>query len=298
MNKSIKVRAVLPHFYREMKQSSYGSSRAGQRQARSIALSRCISSLISQMRHIEACVLNIGAKVIDIHRSPKLETEQLSSIEIEVHVFTDGINMLTEILEYYSKYITVHSLNVKNPRTLPLHARNWLVNAMPEVDLSFYLEDDLVVNDPLFFDKQYWFLNRSNDNAVLMPHRYELNKDGSSRLLVDGPLSKNFIHNFCSPIPSAAAGRFNNGEEIVFDKTDNPHSGCFVINSDQVKRLRHVKLPNEGFVGPLETAATLTVLQHFQIFKPSISQHRFLQIEHGHPSFVEYLLTLPKNQLT
>ena len=52
-------------------------------------------------------------------------------------------------------------------------------------------------------------------------------------------------------------------------------------------------LPNDGFVSPLETAATLTVLQHFPVLKPAAPHQGFLAVEHGHPSFLSYLQTFP-----
>jgi hypothetical protein len=46
-------------------------------------------------------------------------------------------------------------------------------------------------------------------------------------------------------------------------------------------------------VGPLETAATLTVLHRYPVMKPSLECWKFLRVEHGHPSFLHYINTLP-----
>jgi hypothetical protein len=48
-----------------------------------------------------------------------------------------------------------------------------------------------------------------------------------------------------------------------------------------------------GFVGPIETASTLTVLQFFPVLKPSLRHRSFLSIEHAHPSFLPYLSQFP-----
>ena len=48
----------------------------------------------------------------------------------------------------------------------------WLIQQEPKADLT-YMEDDLVVADPLFLDKQHWFLNRTVEELVMMPHRFE-----------------------------------------------------------------------------------------------------------------------------
>jgi hypothetical protein len=41
-------------------------------------------------------------------------------------------------------------------------------------------------------------------------------------------------------------------------------------------------------VGPLETAATLTALELFEVWKPALAQRSFLWVEHGHPCFTAY----------
>ena len=64
---------------------------------------------------------------------------------------------------------------------------------------------------------------------------------------------------------------------MSFDLASNPHSGCFVVSATQADELSQQPLPREGFVGPLETAATLTVLHRYPVMKPSLEHWRFLQ---------------------
>jgi hypothetical protein len=65
-----------------------------------------------------------------------------------------------------------------------------------------------------------------------------------------------------------------------------------------VERLRGLPLAQEGFIGPLETAATLTVLQHLEVLKPSLPHWRFLAVEHAHVAFVGYLERFPIGPLS
>ena len=95
------------------------------------------------------------------------------------------------------------------------------------------------------------------------------------------------------PQANAAHGVYGGKDTVNFDLTSNPHSGCFVVSAQQAKELSQQPLPREGFVGPLETAATLTVLHRYPVMKPSLEHWQFLQVEHGHPSFRSYLKTLP-----
>lgn len=286
----------IPHFFRELQGGSgYGSGRPGQQLARSIALGRCLSSLLALRRTLDDAVLHIGDQCIEHWGSQANRLQRLSAIEVEIHVFTDGTNRLGPVLDLYSDRIQVHNVTLENPRHLPLAARNWLIQNWSGADLTLYLEDDLIISDTLFTDKLHWFLQRTEQRFVLMPHRLEPSAVGAqANLIVDGPLSPAFINRFCTPQQNFLRGRFDpDGEEIAFDITNNPHSGCFALGADQVKHLQEQTLADDGFVGPLETAATLTVLAHFPVLKPAPPYQRFLTIEHGHPSFLSYLQQFP-----
>lgn len=290
------IRIGVPHFFRELHEGSgYGSGRPGQTLARSIALGRCLSSLLALRRTPEDAVLHIGDRCIEHWESRPSRLQRLSAIEVEIHVFTDGTHRLDPVLDLYADRIQLHNATLENPRHLPLAARNWLIKQWPVADLTLYMEDDLVISDPLFADKLQWFLQRTEQHFVLMPHRLEPSATtDQANLIVDGPLSPEFINSFCTPQQSFLRGRFDpDGEEIAFDITNNPHSGCFALGPDQVKRLQKQTLADDGFVGPLETAATLTVLAHFPVLKPAALYQRFLTIEHGHPSFLSYLQQFP-----
>lgn len=292
----LRVRAAIPHFFRETEGGSgYGSGRSGQRLARCLALARCLNSLLAQRRSPTDAVLHIGDRCIETWPADADPLQRASALELELHVFSDGEHWLEDALDLFAGRIQVHTVQLDNPRLLPIHCRNWLLQ-QPGADLNLYLEDDLVISDPLFFDKQLWFLERTQHNAVLMPHRVEPAAGGpEAQLLVDGPLAMNFIQRYCTPAANAAEGRFDpEGPVIRFDRASNPHSGCFVVSAPQQERLSQLDHPSDGFVSPLETAATLTVLAHFPVFKPAAGHQRFLQIEHGHPSFLGYLNTLPR----
>ncbi len=286
----LQVRVVMPHYFRERPEGNgYGSSRRGQRLARGLALGRALSGLIALQRSERDLVLNIDRRWLDPTPPAQMAGRMLPPLRLELNVFTHDGQALEEILALFGGQLRLHAVELEDPRTLALAARDFLIQADPPADLNLYLEDDLVINDPLFLDKQLWFLERCSHQAVLMPHRQETipGRDGK-RLLVDGPLRDAFIGRFTRPQPAIARGRFWTGEEVSFDRTANPHSGLFCLSRPQLERLRATTLPTEGFIGPLETAATLTVLRHFSVMKPSLADRHFLRVEHGHPSFTSY----------
>jgi hypothetical protein len=80
---------------------------------------------------------------------------------------------------------------------------------------------------------------------------------------------------------------------VSFDVASNAHSGSFSLSRPQLELLRERGVPDEGFVGPLETVATYTVMKHFPVLKPSWACRDFLAVEHGHPSFLIWRNRLP-----
>lgn len=289
-----RVRVGLPHFFQNSDNTKgYGSSRRDNHFPRTLALARCLQGLLALQRRSDDVLLNMAGCLQPggpLHWGELL----LPPLQLEIHVFTDGEHVLAEVLERFASQITVHRLALEDPRQLPLACRDHLIAAEPLVDLTLYCEDDLVIGDPLFFDKQLWFVNNCQGRAVLMPHRYELIPGaGGRRLLPDGPLKPAFIRRFYQPRDAVISGRFYDGQQVTFDRTANPHSGMFCLNAEQVTRLRQQTLPTEGFESQLETAATLTVLQHFAVLKPSLPQRSFLWVEHAHPSYLMYLNTCP-----
>lgn len=288
-----RVRVGLPHYFQERDGSSgYGSYRRNSRLPRSLALARCLHSLLALERQQTDWELNISKRCLQ--QTPTLQRghQWLPAVSIEIHVFTDGTHQLGEVLHLFTGRIQVHRLTLDDPRQLPLACRDQLITAEPGADLTLYCEDDLVINDPLFFDKQLWFLNRTQGRAVLMPHRYELIPSASGRrLLPDGPLKPSVTARFYQPRDNVASGQFLDGQTVSFDRSPNPHSGMFCINSAQAALLRKQTLPRTGFASPLETAATLTVLQYFPVLKPALSQRSFLWVEHAHSSYLGYMDT-------
>jgi hypothetical protein len=287
----MKVRVGIPHFYFEKPGGTgYGSGKPGERVIRGLALGRCLAALLALERTAgDDLVLNIGKRVLNRTGPLQRGNRALSGITLEIHLFTTGENLLQEVVEQFTDRVLLHRVCLDDPRQLPLAARDFLIHEDAPADLTLYLEDDLVIGDPLFLDKQAWFLAGCQHRAVLMPHRYErVPGHPGQRLLVDGPLRDGFIRRFTTPKPEDGRGRFWDGQEVVFDRTDNPHSGLFCLSNIQVEDLRKKTLPCEGFLGPMETAATLTALSFFPVMKPALVQRQFLWVEHGHPSFQSY----------
>ena len=153
----MRVHACIPHYVRGASEPSdnphgYGSLRAGGQFQRALALNRCLHSLLGLQRQAELTVLNIQHQRID--HTPT----NLPPLELQISVCTDGEHQLTEVLDLFGPRIEVVQLQPDNPRELPLASRDHLIANRVGADLLMCLEDDLVIHDPAFFDKQRWFL--------------------------------------------------------------------------------------------------------------------------------------------
>ena len=67
-----------------------------------------------------------------------------------------------------------------------------------------------------------------------------------------------------------------------------------MVSAPQPEHLSQLEHPSNDCMSPLETATPLTVIAHFPVFKTASAHQRFLQLEHGHPTFVGYLNPLPR----
>ena len=185
-------------------------------------------------------------------------------------------------------------MRISTSKLLPLYTRDLLVKGNKDFDLYTYMEDDIIIHDDQFFNKQQWFHEKTNGQLILMPHRYErVDSDDAEVLLVDGRLRPDLVNLFQEITENIGNGKYLGHEYVEFDMAANPHSGTFTINQTQKRLLSQKNLPTEGFIGPLETAATLTTMKYFKILKPSLEFWKFLRVEHGHPSFLHYINKLP-----
>lgn len=292
----LRVRVVIPHYCAERADGlGYGSTRAGSRGKRMVALGRCLAAL-------QALAERPGHGDWLMQHSPDPGPQPLADLTsrqaaprplaLQVVVAVCGDAWLEEALRAFAGLIQVVQLDPKRPIELGLAARQLLLEAEPVADLSVYMEDDLVIHDPWFLEKQLWFLERTQHQAVLMPHRYEVVPAAGHaprRFYVDGGLMAEALAEFpWQPAEAAAEGSFR-GNTVVMDRPSNPHSGLFVLSRPQVQQLRREGVPDRQWVGPLETAATYSVAHRFPVFKPSWPCREFLAIEHAHHSYAVYL---------
>lgn len=294
----LNIRIAIPHYFRENPNAAgegYGSDRVGNRLARSLAFARCLGSLLSLNRSNQDWILNHAERKIESISHTCISKQK--EVIVEIHLFVCGEDQIKEVTNMYLPRITIHQLELKDPRQLPLAAVRQLIEFPNPATLSMYLEDDLIIQDPQYIEKIVWFNDLTDHKFVLMPHRYEPTvANAPKKLYVDGPIKmiNELKEKWSDQEVELVTGYYQNEEQQSFVEALNPHSGSFCLSNRQLKQLKKKPWPPQNFVGPLETAATGTVLNEFRILKPSLKCRHFLQLEHGNPSFLQTLNQLPR----
>lgn len=204
------------------------------------------------------------------------------SIDIDIVLCTNGDHHLVHLLPN----TMFHHRQVEcDPRFLGYECHEVLAKNIGKYDFYCFMEDDLEIRDALFFVKIKWFTENTGGGSVLQPHRFELSYDKPIRkLYIDGRLRN----------PSWSS-RFQNVDEqprlngqvlgvpIVFERTENPHSGCFFLSENQMQtwmEQTYFMDRSDAFAGPLESAASLGLMRTFRVYKPAPENAAFLEVEH------------------
>jgi hypothetical protein len=183
------------------------------------------------------------------------------------------------------------------PLLLGFECHAALHERLGDYDYYCYLEDDLVVTDPWLFAKLSWFRDQVGPEAVLLPNRFEVARGGVAwKAYLDGDLAPEVTAPFQdrSAYPELRASFL--GVDARFVRPLNPHSGCFFLGLDQMRHwaLRPDFLDREcGFIGPLESAASLGVMRAFRVYKPAPEVASFLEIAHFGTGFIDNLRRAP-----
>jgi hypothetical protein len=257
---------VIPHYYTHVPASDLGSE-CEPREARAKVVARTITAIHETFGR--------SLSVRPEHRSPAT-----SGHVVDVVVVTTGTDhLLADIGE--SAQLIHHVVVDEAPMTLGFAAHRILAEALGTYDRYGYIEDDLVVHDPLLFVKQDWFTSTFGSASLLAPTRYE--SSGGLKVYPDGPLPDAATADLRQPLGRDRLEGDWFGLHLAFERPSNPHSGCFFVENAGLERLcGHPRfgVPHASFVRTLETAATGPITETFCVYKTAPSCSDFLEVEH------------------
>ena len=108
-----------------------------------------------------------------------------------------------------------------------------------------------------------------------------------NRFFIDGPMAESDLR-YVIPEPGPSFAAPYPGCTVYFESPKNPHSGCFVLSSSQLKAWTsssHWLDGDASFVSPLESAATLGIAKTFRLYKPVMAMGSWLELQHWGRSF-------------
>ena len=218
----MRILVVIPHFCQQ-KSDACRRSELTSPEERGNILSKNIASL----HH------NFGREQYYIGKKRQECNSALSS-DIDIVICTVGSkHALKQIsgIRYEN-----HSVDV-DPEMLGYECQAVLAEKIGQYDMYCYLEDDIKINDPLFFWKLNWFSEASEDKRILQPNRFEISKENFLRkTYIDGPLgNKSMVGRFQSKNAKPHLSSRIFGRSINFELVNNPHAGCFFLNERQMR---------------------------------------------------------------
>lgn len=272
---AMRILVTLPHFFKAEADSRHSSTDARQRARRRQAIE---DVLLGWRTHFDTTLtLQIDRRAYERTRGVASVLDLVVLVNRDDHLLDDALLRLTSA--------RVVSVAEENPRMLPFATHQAMAERRGAYDWFVYSEDDLLVRDPSFFDKQSSFQSQFGWRRVLQPNRFELNRIGPQfKIFVDGNLRPGITAPFHRALPDEEFLHQSMGSaRIVHRRALNPHSGFFCLSAEQFDhwvRQPHFGDRDSAFISPLESAATLGILKTFAIYKPFAAHAGFLEVEH------------------
>ena len=270
----MRILFAIPHYYTARGDGRHGSE-GGDAEKRARATRWCLAAL--QQTFSESQGLTDGRGGVRIHAA---NSDLRATITIALCTSGDS-HLVPDLAGCPFNHIRTNA----EPLYLGFECHKVLRSGLGRYDWFGYLEDDLRLSDGLFFHKLAWFNREFGDEAVLQPNRFEIvDEPAPYKLYIDGNLADPTITPALQQIEDERRiGAEAFGRRHLFQRVDNPHSGCFFLNAAQLARWAarpDFAVPSTRLFGPLESAATLGITEHFRIYKPARENAAFLEIEH------------------
>jgi hypothetical protein len=268
----MRILFTVPHYYDAGGGGAYGSLKPDPAPRRN-ALAATVIGLHTTLGRRQGLLVQ-----------PIVPSNDACRAEIDVVVCTTGRKHLVDALRLPQTMYRHHSTNA-SPRLLGFECHAVMREALGRYDYYCYLEDDLLIGDPLFFVKLKWFTDFAGEDAVLQPNRFEVAVGQPlDKLYIDGNLKDPEFSARLQDVadrPALVAEAL--GQKFRFQRVNNTHSGCFFLSASQMSQwaARPEFLNRDtSFVGPLESAASFAVTRFFRAYKPARENAGFLEIRH------------------
>lgn len=296
MTPPLRVAFVIPHYFSgENAASVHGSLRPNTRPIRAAALDRVIFQLHALFGRThyglntpasKAAAGPGGESLLALHPSANPY-----GLDFETLVFTTGErHLLGDIQCGPEQYRQMPTDD--DPRFLGFECARWIRNNADHYDFCCYLEDDILIRDPLFFLKIKRFnadFGADAKGLLLQPQRYE------ETLHAGDPknyfkLTRLYIDYLARPAPDFTGPTLElefAGLRASLEPALNPSAGCYVVTAAQMARVAaHPDFLDRAKIEmtTMDTASWAFVSRALKIYKPALGSLSFLEVQHAHQS--------------
>jgi hypothetical protein len=197
-----------------------------------------------------------------------------SHCEIVISVNTlPNRNIVHYLPEYQQDIVRIQQEPDWDPMFIGFRIQDEFFQHVDAFDWFLFIEDDIILHDSYLLEKLNTF-NRycGDEQAVLLPNRYEMWQ--GSKYYIDLTIEDGLTWDRLSVVEI-------NG--VKYAECSNPHSGFYCLSQAQMKQWMRSgrSWKNQNImVGPLESAATFSLLECFSLYKPHPSNLYFLEVRH------------------
>jgi hypothetical protein len=290
-----RVAFLIPHYFGGSDNAAvHGSNRPAAEPVRRALLDRVIFQLHALFGATHHALSTPHSRIGGGEERPALATYPCPNIyrlrDFEVCVFTTGGRHLLAGLQSSTPRHYRHVETDADPPFLGFECARWMREHPSGYDFYCYLEDDIVLRDPLFFAKIAAF-NRAFDadgrGLIVQPERYEetLNAGEPEHI---AQVSRLYIDYESQAVPAFSGETLAldfAGLRVEFEPARNPHAGCYVVTPTQAARMAaHPDFLNKDRIdiSPMDTAATAFVARALKVYQPARTSLAFLEVQHGH----------------
>lgn len=282
-----RVLFVIPHYYAHGN-GFYGSTGSAQ-SLRAAALRQTITALHQTLGSRQAFLLWLQNHVPGKGNGNVIFSNGDFFSQIDVVICTTREKHLIAELGLPSELYHHHPTDAE-PMLLGFACHEVLRSQLGRYDWYCYLEDDILINDPLFFTKMEWFVAQHGEDVVLAPHRFERSAtEAAHKMYVDGSVRPDFTRPWQDVNDRRHLEAEVMGMTLKFERWPNPNWGGFCLNAVQMEKW--IEQPYFGdrdcsFAGSIESACNLGLIKTFRQYKPSPPCAGFFEVEHLHPRYL------------
>jgi hypothetical protein len=286
----LEILLTIPHFFGPSEKAQDTRKKAGSGGGDVEARVRIIRSALSSFMHI--CGYHQQGIFDGLHKCV-YPANQRGPSKVTIFLCTSkNFHLLDQLNDGKIQFNAISCET--DPKYLGFVCHSIMRDFRGRFDYYCYMEDDLIIRDPFFFNKLKWFNQKTGNDYILQPNRYEISdKNVIEKLYVDGSMPEYWTkpHRDLSLLKDIYLEYLD--LTVKFHASQNPHSGCFFLNKEQFETWSSSPYFLDGdisLVGPMESAATLGILKCFKPYKSSPEYADFFEILHGDTRYADKLL--------